>query len=81
MAFPNSWGMNPDHCNELEYPGIGESDSVSRVIEKPDGTKVTIYAFGSAEHHALVKSAIRASLSQPWRISVRWETVGDEGVK
>lgn len=32
---------------EMEYPAIAEGDAVTRVIEKPDGTKVTIFASGA----------------------------------
>jgi predicted NAD-dependent protein-ADP-ribosyltransferase YbiA (DUF1768 family) len=39
--------MKPTIRSELDYPGISETDSIARVIEKPDGTKVTIFASGN----------------------------------
>jgi hypothetical protein len=33
--------------NEFDYPGVSETDAVTRVIEKSDGTKVTIFESGN----------------------------------
>jgi len=34
------------HSDEIDYPGIDASDEIARVIEKPDGMRVTIFASG-----------------------------------
>jgi predicted NAD-dependent protein-ADP-ribosyltransferase YbiA (DUF1768 family) len=39
--------MNAMRYNEIDYPGIEASDEIARVIEKPDGMRVTIFTSGS----------------------------------
>jgi predicted NAD-dependent protein-ADP-ribosyltransferase YbiA (DUF1768 family) len=39
--------MNTSTRSDLDYPGISDMDSISRAIEKPDGTRVTIFESGS----------------------------------
>jgi len=39
--------MKTTNRSEFDYPGVSETDAVTRVIEKPDGTKVTIFESGN----------------------------------
>jgi predicted NAD-dependent protein-ADP-ribosyltransferase YbiA (DUF1768 family) len=43
--------MNTPIRNAIDYPGIDETDAISRVIEKPDGTRVSIFQSGSVVVH------------------------------